>query len=50
MDYEQLRLFADSWGLLLLVIAFISIVLWVFRPGAKKAYDEQAEIPLNEDK
>lgn len=47
-QYDQLRHFADSWGLLFLTILFIGIVLWVFRPGAKKSYDEQAEIPLKD--
>lgn len=49
MEYEQLRHFADSWGLLFLVLVFIGIVAWVFRPGGKKSYDEQANIPLSED-
>lgn len=49
MDYNTLREFADSWGLLYLFILFIAIVLYVFRPGAKKSYEEQGKIPLKED-
>lgn len=46
--YEQLRHFADSWWLVVMVVMFIGIVIWVFRPGAKKSYDEQAKIPLKD--
>lgn len=49
MDYEKLRHFADSWGLLYLTIVFILVVLFVFRPGSKQKYDEAARIPLKED-
>jgi cytochrome c oxidase cbb3-type subunit IV len=49
--YGALRSFADSWGLLALFIAFIAVVIWVFRPGARKVHDEAAnQIFRNEDK
>ncbi|MBC6407130.1 MAG: cbb3-type cytochrome c oxidase subunit 3 [Rhodobacteraceae bacterium] len=44
--YSLLRSFADSWMLLALVVFFIGVVLWVFRPGAARAHDEAAHIPL----
>lgn len=49
MDYETLRHFADSWGLLFLFLVFVGIVAWVYRRGARKKYDEQAEIPFKRD-
>jgi len=49
MDYEQFRQFADSWGLVYLVVIFVLAVLFVFRPGAKKRYERYAEIPLKKD-
>ena len=49
MDYETLRHFADSWGLLALTLLFVGIVVFVFRPGARRKYDENAKIPLRED-
>ena len=49
MDYETLRHLADTWGLLVLVLLFVGIVAYVLRPGARKQYDEDAQIPLNED-
>lgn len=49
MDYETLRHAADSWGLLYLVILFVGVVAYVFRPGSRKAADEAAALPLKED-
>ncbi len=49
MDYETLRQFADTWGLLALALLFVGIVLFVLRPSAKRKYDENAKIPLKED-
>jgi cytochrome c oxidase cbb3-type subunit IV len=49
MDYEALRHFADSWGLLLLTTIFVGILLWVNRPGARALYREQADIPFRHD-
>ncbi len=50
MDYESLRQFADSWGLVYLMLLFVGIVLFVWlRPGARKIAEEAARIPLKED-
>ncbi|MCR9135377.1 MAG: cbb3-type cytochrome c oxidase subunit 3 [Alphaproteobacteria bacterium] len=49
MDYQTLRTFADSWGLLFMVIVFVAVVVYAFRPGSKKQADEIAKIPLKED-
>ena len=49
--YSTLRAAADTWGLVLLVVAFVAVVAWVFRPGARKAHDDAARsIFRNEDK
>ncbi|WP_299425469.1 cbb3-type cytochrome c oxidase subunit 3 [uncultured Shimia sp.] len=49
--YSFLREFADSWMLLFLFMFFLAIVLWVFRPGASKEYQDTASIPFrHEDK
>ncbi|PCI02948.1 MAG: CcoQ/FixQ family Cbb3-type cytochrome c oxidase assembly chaperone [Hyphomicrobiales bacterium] len=50
MDYDFLRGFADSWGLLYMVVIFIGVIAFTFRPGSKKIADEIANIPLKEDK
>lgn len=49
MDYEFLRQMADSWGLLYLVLLFIAVILFAFRPGSRKRYEDAASIPLKED-
>lgn len=33
--YETLRQLADSWGLLAMLISFLVLILWPFRPGSK---------------
>jgi cytochrome c oxidase cbb3-type subunit 4 len=48
--YTALRHFADSWGLLLMFLVFCGVVVWAFRPGARKVHDEAAnQIFRNED-
>ncbi|MEM5491769.1 cbb3-type cytochrome c oxidase subunit 3 [Hoeflea sp. AS16] len=47
--YTAMRHFADSWGLVFLFVVFVGMVLFLLRPGAKKAADEAAQIPLKED-
>jgi len=49
--YSALRAFADSWALVLLFLFFVGVVLWVFRPGARKTYEDTANMIFrNEDK
>jgi len=48
-DYHSMRTFADSWGLLAMTQFFIGVVLWVLRPGARRAADDAAAIPFKED-
>ena len=47
--YEALRQFADSWGLLILVIVFLALVLWPFRPGARKSNEDAANLIFKDD-
>ena len=49
MGYEELRHFADSWGLLLLALIFLTVLIWVARPGARRGYSDQADIPFKHD-
>ncbi len=35
-DYETLRQFADSFGLLVMAIIFLALCAWPFRPGANE--------------
>lgn len=47
--YSILREIADSWVLLALVIFFIGVVIWAFRPGSRKVHKDTAEIPFRHD-
>jgi cytochrome c oxidase cbb3-type subunit 4 len=47
--YEQLRHFADSWGLLLMTLFFVAAIAWALRPGALQSYREQADIIFKHD-
>ncbi|MEO0922937.1 MAG: cbb3-type cytochrome c oxidase subunit 3 [Pseudomonadota bacterium] len=49
MEYENLRQFADSWGLVYLFALFIIAILFTFKPGSRATADEAAQIPLKED-
>lgn len=49
--YGILRAFADSWGMLAMLFAFLAIVAWVFRPGSSEVYSDSANVIFrNEDK
>ena len=42
-----MRHFADSWGLLVMVVFFAAVAVFVFRPGSRRHYDNAAKIPLD---
>ena len=47
--YEQMRHFADSWGLVAITIVFALAVASVLRPGARDMARDAADIPLKDD-
>ncbi|MGE0846341.1 MAG: cbb3-type cytochrome oxidase subunit 3 [Flavobacteriaceae bacterium] len=49
MDYNTFRHFADSWGLIYLFVLMVGVWIFVFRPGAKEAARNAAEIPFKAD-
>ena len=49
--YSVLREFADSWALLALVLLFLGVIVWAFRPGSRAVHEEISQIPFrNEDR
>jgi cytochrome c oxidase cbb3-type subunit 4 len=42
MNYDALRHLADSWGLVLMLVLFVTFVGWTFRPGAARHLDDAA--------
>jgi cytochrome c oxidase cbb3-type subunit IV len=47
--YDALRHFADSWGLLAMLVGFLSFALWPFRPGARDANRRAATMIFKDD-
>ncbi len=48
LDYHILRSFADSWGLLMMVVFFVFVLFFTFRPSGKKGQEDAANIPFKE--
>lgn len=49
MEYETLRHFADSWGLVFLALVFVIAVGMAFRPSARESSRDAALIPFREE-
>ncbi|RVP14344.1 cbb3-type cytochrome c oxidase subunit 3 [Sinorhizobium meliloti] len=47
--YTAMRHFADSWGLLAMILFFMGFALFVFRPGTRESAAQASAIPLIED-
>ena len=46
--YEKLSHIAQTWGLLLFVLAFALVLFYALSPRNRKNFDEAGKIPLNE--
>lgn len=50
MSLEEIASFLRSlWGVWLMIL-FLGIVFWVYRPRNKDKYEDQASLPLRDDK
>ncbi|MCO5134673.1 MAG: cbb3-type cytochrome c oxidase subunit 3 [Phyllobacteriaceae bacterium] len=49
LDYQSMRAFADSWGLLYMFLIFLAVVVWAFRPGSRSMSEDAANIPFKEN-
>ncbi len=47
--YETLTRFAQTWGLVLFVVAFALVLIYALSPKNKKRFDEAKNIPLKEE-
>jgi len=47
--YDTLRQFADSWGLLAMMIAFLALAAWPFRPGARQRNEDAANLIFKDE-
>ena len=49
MDYESVRTFAATWGLVALVILFLAAVAYALWPRNRTKFRDAARIPLKEE-
>ena len=47
--YTFLPELADSWGVLSLMLIFLGVIVYAFRPGTKKLYKDISDIPFRND-
>jgi cytochrome c oxidase cbb3-type subunit 4 len=47
--YESLAHFAQTWGLVLFVVAFGLVLAYALNPAAKAKFDDAKNIPLKEE-
>ncbi len=48
LEYQTMRTFADSWGMLFMLLFFALVIVRVMSPSAKKMHDDAANIPFKE--
>jgi cytochrome c oxidase cbb3-type subunit IV len=48
-NYDAMRHFADSWGLLYMLTIFLAVAIMLFLPGAARRAQAAAQIPLGDD-
>ncbi len=48
--FHDLAHFAQTWGLVLFLIAFAAIVAYAFWPGNRRKFKRAAQIPLDDEK
>lgn len=49
MRYEDVAHFAQTFGLVLLVVLFVAAAAFAFWPGNRKRFDKAAQLPLEEE-
>lgn len=50
MMIDFMSTYAGLIGLLFFFVFFCLVTMWTFRPAAKKKYERDAQIPLQENK
>lgn len=49
MTYEAVSEFSKSWGLVYLVVMFLSVCAYAFWPRNKDTFDRASQMPLDKD-
>ncbi len=47
--YETLASFAQTWGLVIFVVAFLLVLFYALNPRNKARFDEARNIPFKEE-
>ncbi len=47
--YETLSSIAQTWGLLLFVLAFVLVLIYALNPQNQRGFDEAKQIPLDDE-
>ncbi|GGN42966.1 MAG: CcoQ/FixQ family Cbb3-type cytochrome c oxidase assembly chaperone [Novosphingobium sp.] len=47
--YDMLRHLADSYGLLVMLLIFVVLIAWPFRPGARERNSEAANLIFKDE-
>ncbi|QBY01599.1 cbb3-type cytochrome c oxidase subunit 3 [Rhodophyticola sp. CCM32] len=47
--YTIMRVFAGSWGMMFMLVAFLGVILFTLRPGSRKLHRDTANIPFRND-
>ncbi len=47
--YETLAQFAQTWGLIMFVVAFVLVLVYALAPGNRKKFESARRIPLEEE-
>lgn len=47
--YTILQVIARSWGAMFMLLVFLGIIAYAFRPGARKVHKDVADIPFRYD-
>ncbi|NCO87931.1 MAG: cbb3-type cytochrome c oxidase subunit 3 [Rhodobacterales bacterium] len=47
--YTFLRQLADSWVMLVMLLLFIGMVLFLYRPGSRHIHDAAASVPFRHE-
>ncbi|MEM1139531.1 MAG: cbb3-type cytochrome c oxidase subunit 3 [Pseudomonadota bacterium] len=48
--YEPLAQFAQTWGLIIFIVAFVLVLIYALAPGNRAKFSQAARIPLDDGK
>jgi cytochrome c oxidase cbb3-type subunit 4 len=49
MDYLTAAHFAETWGLIFLMVVFVAVVGYALWPANKAKFDDAAQVPFKDD-